>query len=126
MGRTSGVIRRGGWAVILALVAAAAPLHADVTTERSSSILFFPKVISETPGIDTIIQISNTSNSMVFAHCFYVNGTLEDSTTFLPCSVPSATCMPAGQEVDFDIFLTKQQPTHWVVSTGRTFDTSQP
>ncbi len=125
MGRTSGVIRRGGWAIILALVVAA-PVRADVTTERSSSILFFPKVISETPGIDTIIQISNTSNSMVFAHCLYVNAALEDISTFQPCSIPSATCMPAWQEVDFDIFLTKQQPTHWVVSSGRPIDPNDP
>ena len=47
--------------------------QAQVTTERSASILVFPRVISEGTH-DTIIQITNTSNSMVFAHCFYVNG----------------------------------------------------
>jgi len=76
---------------------------ADVVTERSASILVFPKVIADGTR-DTVIQISNTSNSMVHAHCFYVNG-VQDCT-----------------EVDFDIWLTKQQPTHWVVSEGRLVD----
>jgi hypothetical protein len=126
MGRASGAIWRGGRAATLALVAvsvaAASTARADVTTERSSSILVFPKVMS-TPATasklatDTIIQISNTSNSMVFAHCFYVNGAPLD-----PTQLPSSTNQPQCQEIDFDIFLTKQQPTHWVVSTGRLFN----
>ncbi|MFN8640742.1 MAG: hypothetical protein U0802_03445 [Candidatus Binatia bacterium] len=49
--------------------------QAQVTTEKSSSILVFPKVISDGTR-DTVIQITNTSNSMVHAHCFYVNGAL--------------------------------------------------
>jgi hypothetical protein len=56
---------------------------------------------------DTIIQIGNTSNSLVHARCFYVNG------------ADSAQC----SETDFDIWLTRKQPTHWVASVGRlTFD----
>jgi len=124
MGRASGAIRRRGRATTLALVVGAfvvatSTARADVTTERSASILVFPKVIS-TPATasklatDTIIQISNTSNSMAFAHCFYVNGAPPD-----PSQLPSSTNPPQCQEIDFDIFLTKQQPTHWVVSTGR-------
>jgi len=86
---------------------------ADVTTERSASILVFPKVIADGTR-DTIIQITNTSNSMVHAHCFYVNGALTDVTQPQgPLNPPQWT------EIDFDIWLTKQQPTHWVVSEGR-------
>jgi hypothetical protein len=114
MGRMSRAVRHGRWALILALVVAAATARADVTTERSSSILVFPKVISKPPAMDTIIQISNTSNSMVFARCLYVNGAPRD-----PNLLPSSDNPPLCQEVDFDIFLTKQQPTHWVASTGR-------
>jgi hypothetical protein len=124
MGRASGAIWRGGRATTLAFavvasVAATSTARADVTTERSASILVFPKVMS-TPATasklatDTIIQISNTSNSMAFAHCFYVNG-----APFDPSQLPSSTNPPQCQEIDFDIFLTKQQPTHWVVSSGR-------
>jgi hypothetical protein len=49
--------------------------QAQVTTEKSASILVFPKVIANGTR-DTVIQITNTSNSMVHAHCFYVNGAL--------------------------------------------------
>jgi hypothetical protein len=122
MGSASGMLWRWSVAapVLLLLVV---PVHADVTTERSSSILFFPKVLSDSTGVqtgapvDTIIQISNTSNSLVFAHCFYINAAPND-----PQRPPSVLNPPQWQEVDFDIILTKQQPTHWVVSTGRRFD----
>ena len=87
--------------------------RADVTTEQSGSILAFPKVIAD-GSRDTIIQISNTSNSLVRAHCFYVDGALSD-----PSQAPGPLNPPRWQEIDFDITLTKQQPTHWVVSEGR-------
>jgi len=125
MGSASRMI--GCWAVALSLVlivnAPAAP--ADVTTERSSSILVFPKVLFDSTGtltgtpLDTFIQISNTSNSMVFAHCFYVNAAPLD-----PSRPAGPTNLPRWQEVDFEIFLTKQQPTHWIVSGGRRDDPS--
>jgi hypothetical protein len=49
---------------------------------------------------------------MVHALCYYVNaigpdGTVDNETWF---------------EVDFHIWLTKQQPTHWSVAQGRNFD----
>src|SRR5262245_48910243 len=91
--------------------------QAQVTTERSASILVFPRVISDGTR-DTIIQITNTSNSMVHAHCFYINGAPTD-LTFPPDPVLNP---PLWTEVDFDIWLTKQQPTHWVVSAGRLVD----
>jgi hypothetical protein len=119
MGSAMGTMQRAAMAVLCALVATTSPLRADVTSERSSSILIFPKVmvIIDDKGhtqVDTIIQISNTSNSMVYAHCLYVNGAPVD-----PRFPPSAQNPPQCQEVDFAIFLTKQQPTHWVVSAGR-------
>jgi hypothetical protein len=94
--------------------------QAQVTTERSSSILVFPKVIADGTR-DTVIQITNTSNSMVHAHCFYVNGAL----TF-PDLPPGPINPPLWTEIDFDIWLTKQQPTHWVVSQGRLVNAADP
>ena len=95
--------------------------QAQVTTDRSASIVVFPKVISDGTR-DTIIQITNTSNSMVHAHCFYVNAAPTDLT--FP---PGPLNPPLWSEVDFSIWLTKQQPTHWVVSEGRLVDpTDQP
>jgi len=92
---------------------------ADVTTERGSSILIYPKIVFDSQALitnryDTLIQISNTSNSLVFAHCFYVNAAPLD-----PSQPPSVLNPPQWIEVDFDITLTKQQPTHWLLSDGR-------
>jgi len=103
-------------ALVLGVVAAGA--HADVTTEKGASILIFPKVRTNTTT-DTIIQITNTGNSMVHARCFYVDATLTNIITGAPCEIPSLTCVPNWNETDFTIWLTKQQPTHWVVSSGR-------
>jgi hypothetical protein len=117
------MIWRWGGVLVLALIVSGDPARADVTTERGSSILIFPKVLFDSTGLqtinplDTIIQISNTSNSMVFAHCFYVNAAPLD-----PSRPAGFLNPPQWQEVDFDILLTKQQPTHWVVGTGRGLD----
>lgn len=131
MGSANGMMWRWSVATLAVLIVHVAAAHAFVTTERSSSILIFPKVIFDSSGlqsfpnpstnplvkgipVDTIIQISNTGNSMVFAHCFYVNAAPQDPTR------PPGLGNPASwQETDFDITLTKQQPTHWLVSTGR-------
>ncbi len=108
--------KHGWWTGGLAVLLIAGMAQGQVTTEQSASILVFPKVVSDGTR-DTVIQITNTSNSTVHAHCFYVNGAL----TFpeLPAG-PSNP--PLWIEVDFDIWLTKQQPTHWVVSQGRLVD----
>ncbi len=104
-------MRTGKWNAILSgvcgVVAAVgmvtASAHADVTTEKGSSILVFPKVRADA-NFDTIIEITNTGNSMVHAQCYYVNDLLD------------------WNKIDFNIWLTKQQPTQWVVSEGRRFD----
>ncbi len=85
------------------------------TTEQGAAILIFPKVIADGTR-DTIIQITNTGNSMEWVHCFYVNG----APTFPTLPPNPLTNPPQCGEVDFDFVLTKQQPTHWVVSRGRT------
>jgi len=106
-------------AALLGLMVSGA--SAELTTERSASILVFPKVIANGTR-DTIIQITNTSNSMVHAHCFYVNAAPTD-----PALPPDPVLNPPlWQEIDFDIWLTKQQPTHWVVSRGRAVNPQDP
>jgi hypothetical protein len=105
-------------AFALSLGVVAVSAHADVTTEKGASILVFPKVRAD-DTYDTIIQITNTGNSMVHLRCFYVDATLVSTISGLPCSIPSATCLPSWQETDFTLWLTRQQPTHWLVSSGR-------
>jgi len=107
-----------GFAVALGVLAASA--HADVVTEKGASILVFPKVIaSSAQGVDTVIQITNIANNMVHARCFYVDAQLPEG-----CTIQNDTvgCTPLWSETDFEIWLTRQQPTHWLVSAGRPVD----
>ena len=105
--RTTHSVRRG-WVIgaLGACMLVVSVARADVTTERPGSILIFPKVVSDGTR-DTVIQITNTSNTTDCARCFYVNGQKTPVGVSL-CS-----------ETDFDICLTTQQPTNWLVSNGR-------
>ena len=85
----------------------------DVSTERSGSIIVFPKVVWDGTR-DTIIQIANTSNNLLHARCFYVN-----AAPINPLFPPGPTNPAQCNETDFDVWLTRQQPTHWVASEGR-------
>jgi hypothetical protein len=100
----------------LAIVMTAGAAWADVTTERPSSILMLPKIVADGTR-DTLIEISNTSNTLVNAHCYYVNGAPQD-----PTQPPGPTNPPLWQEFDFFLFLTRQQPTQWLASVGRDVD----
>src|SRR5438552_2103638 len=103
MKRNRGLWVLGAVAVgALGLAPVASAKSFDVSTEKSGSIIVFPKVVWDGTR-DTIITISSTQNPMVHAVCFYING-----------AIPGQC-----QATDFEIWLTKQQPTHWVASEGR-------
>lgn len=63
--------RHGRVTIIAAALGAAlcgdGPAAAQVTIERGASLLVFPKIIANGTR-DTLVQISNASNSMVRAH----------------------------------------------------------
>lgn len=84
---------------VLAIAAAYPPPSRAVYTD-GGSILLFPHVESDQQW-DTAIQIVNTSTSVVYADCHYVNIN----------SGPGLS--------DFSIVLFGQQPTHWLASRGR-------
>jgi hypothetical protein len=114
MKRNWGLWTAGAAAVgVLLFAGVAAADEADVSTERSGSIVVFPKIVWDGTR-DTIIQISNTGNPMVHVHCFYINAAPAD-----PFAPPSAFNPPQWNETDFTLWLTRQQPTHWVASLGR-------
>ena len=106
--RTTHCVRAGwlvgalGACIVLAGTAGAQSLN----SERPGSLLMFPKV-SCSGQRDTVIQISNTGNMPDTLHCFYLNG------------APGRNGRPLCTSTDFLITLTKQQPTHWHVCTGR-------
>jgi hypothetical protein len=131
------VQKRNPWLFSLGVVLAAMVLWgsqagADTTSDRPGSVVIWPKVISD-GSRDTLITLTNTSNSTVFAHCVYVNaiGICRSSGAF--CTLPSnivgeEPACPGGlsdicdldwSALDFGVVLTRQQPTIWRVSTGR-------
>src|SRR5262252_4015255 len=98
--RARAVVRPALVGVLLALCAAV-PSRAATTTEQSASILIFPKIVFD-GSRDTVIQISNTANSMVHAHCFYVNAAPLCLGVGVCPDQCSGTCTPQWVEVDFD------------------------
>jgi hypothetical protein len=111
--------RVAGRVLLLMAVGSIVPASAATNSDRTGSILIFPKVVFHDQR-ETIIQITNTNNMPVFAHCYYVNSA--------PICIGAGDCLagtctgrcePQWQEVDFSIVLTKQQPTHWLAGTGR-------
>ena len=142
------VQKRNPWLFSLGVVLAAMVLSgsqagADVTSDRPGSVTIWPKVIAD-GSRDTLITLTNTRNEEAFAHCEYVNGIGICSVSGAYCTLPSSTAVaafpacPGGpadvcnfdipeawQTLDFDVILTKQQPTIWRVSTGRRDDPLQ-
>src|SRR5262249_15607607 len=95
--RTRGILGAGSLAIVMTAGAA----WADVTTERPGSILILPKIVADGTR-DTLIEVSNATNSLTTAHCFYVNGGLLD-----PSAPPGPFNPPQWQEIDFILFLTR-------------------
>ncbi len=110
MSRARG-LRAGGVIAgfLVGLVALGGTAHARVSIEQPGSIVIFPKVINLGGLQDTEIQLTNTRNVLTHARCFYVNGA-------------SVRGVPIWQVTDFEIWLTRQQPTHWQASIGRRLD----
>lgn len=79
-----------GLGVLLAvLVVYGGHARADVTTDRSGTVIVFPKVVADGTR-DTIIQIANTSNTQTTVLCIYVNAAGFCSvTTSTPCDLDS-------------------------------------
>ena len=105
--RTNQSVRAGGLlGALAACMVLGGAAQAQVATERPGSILVFPKVVRDAER-DTIIHITNTGNMVNNLRCFYVTGN---------------TC----RCTDFEVSLTRQQPTHWRASTGRFVTLSDP
>lgn len=96
---------RGRWllgAVGVGLLSVGAAV-AEVPNERPGSLLLFPKVVN-TATRTTVIELSSTNNLIETVRCYYVD--------------------PECRSIDFDLFLTRQQPTSWRVESGRSFKQS--
>jgi hypothetical protein len=132
-GRLGAIVAAAGLAAAAFVISAAAPVQALTTSDRAAAILIWPKVVVDTTGqfgapTDTRIQLSNvTRDSLKMAHCFYINANghcadnpSEVCRTASDCSGPSA-CIPGWNEIDFNIFITEDQPLGWDASVGMPF-----
>jgi hypothetical protein len=125
----------------LMMLASASVGRADVVADQSGAVLIFPKIIVDTSGVfeaptDTILQITNTSNSVISAHCFLVDTTPRcigidpDQPDHTACNIADeadgeetrctgSRCLPRWDYVaDFQFTLTKRQPIAWKASDG--------
>ena len=93
----------------LGLALSTGAAEARVSTNLPGSILIFPKVINQ-GTTDSVIQVTNTSNLTRHVRCFYIDGS----------AGPDG--LPRWQVTDFNLTLTRQQPTHWRASDGRALD----
>jgi hypothetical protein len=127
------IMRTVRWASWLGAVAvtvafmAARPAVADVASDRAAAIVQYPKVsVDSGRSHDTVIQLSNTSDELVYAHCFYINANSHCSNTGDICDAAEdccsgdvcGTCDPGCNETDFRIRLTPRQPLGWLASEG--------
>lgn len=93
---------------------------ADVTVDEGGAILIYPKVINA-GGRDTLIQMTNSGNTLLHVHCYYTDARLQN-----PNLPPSPQNRPIWQSVNFFVWLTRQQPTSWAASRGRSFNSLDP
>ncbi len=103
--------------------------RAAVGSDISGAILIFPKIVVDTSGVfgvptDTELQITNTSNSMISARCYWVNATSHCSNNPTracqqnsDCDAPGV-CQAGWTENDFRFTLTKRQPISFNAADG--------
>jgi hypothetical protein len=104
---------------------------ADVTADNAAGLIVWPKLVYDSDaGVDTVIQLSNTSGDQINVRCFYVNANSHCSNA--PDEVCNVTadcqqygagglCIPGWVETDFSFRLTAHQPIIWRVSDGLPF-----
>jgi hypothetical protein len=130
-------MRKGRWVSWLGVAAAAVAfggvgtVQADVVSDRAAAIVNYPIVEVEVQGgvtiMDTLFQLSNTSDEPVLAHCFYENANSHCTNTGIVCQSSAqctgdglGICVPGWNENDFYVRLTPRQPLGWLASEGLT------
>jgi len=121
-----------GAAVLLVCSAASARVieSKGITTDGTAAILVYTDLkLDSVKGIDTKIQLTNTSEFLTSVKCFYVNANshcggqggdvciVGDPDYTCPAGL---ACEPGWLETDFRMNLTKRQPLSWQLSSGLT------
>lgn len=113
-------------------MAAAGAASAQTSSDESAAILVWPKVVYDSTGTlfgeptDTLLNISSTASaSLKQAHCFMVNATSHcnggsgsGNACLDSADCGGGVCEPGWNEIDFNIFITQEQPLAWLASEG--------
>jgi hypothetical protein len=117
-------------AILLAVNTASARVidPTGVTTNESAAIVFYPLLKVDTlDSVDTLVQLTNTSEFLTKVHCFYTNTnghcsnspeTICTDQNFREVCPTGGLCIPGWQETDFRLTLTKRQPLSWSINEG--------
>jgi len=114
-------------------MATAGTAQAQTSSDESAAILVWPKVVYDSTGTlfgsptDTLINLSSTAtSSLKQAHCFLVNATSHCSNSGEACltsaSCGGGVCQPGWNEIDFNVYITQEQPLAWLASDGMSFN----
>ncbi len=124
IGRISRAISFTG---AVAVLLAAPVARAGTTSDHPAAIVVYPEVrVDRAADTDTRIQLTNTSDELVDARCFYESIEREcvDGEPGQSCEPGQITC--TGQcteertQIPFRVRLTGQQPLAWSASAGLT------
>ena len=134
MRQSLGKLGRAALFAVTAMgVFAASAARADIVSDQSAAILIYPKIVVDTNGVftdgrptNTVLQLTNTSNSVVAARCVFVDTTSRCDGDGIACTAETAAarcgstdrCIQRWVPRDFRMTLTKRQPIAWDVSAG--------
>ena len=101
------------------------PAQAETFSDTGAAVLIWPKIVVD-DDTDTVVQITNQADIPSAAHCFYVNANSRCSNTGVACESSSecfedgffGACLPGWLEINFDVFLTRDQPLAWSAADG--------
>lgn len=98
------------------------------TIEKGAILVYVDLELSSEDGIDTLIQLTNTSDFLTTVDCFYINANSHCGGDGGPvCSTdadcaeagfPGLRCVPGWAKTDFRLTLTKRQPISWSLGDG--------
>jgi len=98
-----------------------------ISTIMSGAILVYTDLeLDLDNGVDTRIQLTNTSEFLTRVDCYYINANSHCGgdggpvcRTDLDCSAfPGLRCLPGWAKTDFRLTLTKRQPISWSLGDG--------
>lgn len=113
------------FAWLLGAIALLSSLVRASALDQPSAVLLYPYVVTDAElGLDTLIQLTNTSSAPVEARCFYEDltpacfaGTAGESCGPGPVTC-SGYCKPLIERIPFRVQITPRQPLAWRLSAG--------